>query len=184
MSSAYLKYVKQAIENGSRREPFVTSLRMALKCAEEEAKTIQREADVWNRDAHLAQVEFDSARKRAFDAWKHVGELEKLVEELSVLEPAEKPLEASVKEELKATPTDAVLKEPQVTTRSPVAEFPVKVGQIWKNKKTRGVYMVEGFARCSETQQNLVIYAQQIPSNAQRWVRPLALFLEKFDPVD
>jgi hypothetical protein len=63
----------------------------------------------------------------------------------------------------------------------------LKVGEKYRNLKTKNVYTVTGFATHSETKEQLVLYARnhgtftsgtavQFP-----WARPLDLFLQKFE---
>lgn len=49
----------------------------------------------------------------------------------------------------------------------------------WRNRKTGGLYTVLLLARHSETGEEMAVYMD----GAQVWVRPLALFLEKFECV-
>lgn len=59
----------------------------------------------------------------------------------------------------------------------------LKKGQYYRNKKTRQRYKFIKFAYHSETKEEMVIY-QEMHDNFYTWVRPLDLFLEKFEPYE
>lgn len=57
----------------------------------------------------------------------------------------------------------------------------LKKGEYYRNIKNKQRYQFNGFAYHSETQETMVIY-QAMYDNFYTWVRPLDLFLVKFEP--
>jgi hypothetical protein len=60
--------------------------------------------------------------------------------------------------------------------------------EIYRNKKNKQLYSFGGMVKNSEPTedgsiQEMVLY-QACYGNYQKWVRPLNLFLEKFEPVE
>lgn len=54
-------------------------------------------------------------------------------------------------------------------------------GEYYRNKKNKQRYQFIGYAFHSETLEDMVIY-QAMYDNFYTWVRPLDLFMEKFEP--
>lgn len=53
------------------------------------------------------------------------------------------------------------------------------VGKKFRNKKTKGIYIVKGIAVDTETEELRVIYCDGVSTND--WDRPMLLFIEKFE---
>ena len=53
------------------------------------------------------------------------------------------------------------------------------VGKKFRNKKTKGVYIVKNIAVDTETEELRVIYCDGVSTND--WDRPMLLFIKKFE---
>lgn len=57
----------------------------------------------------------------------------------------------------------------------------IKTRRNYLNKKTKKIYLVTGFAKHSETEEDLVLYKEVGGASSDTWARPITSFQEKFE---